>query len=644
MLLAPVAFSQSAKLPFRDIQERIPSTTETVLLARIDATTVTNQVLRSWLMVAKPTKFEQTPVEDILRFPARDLVDVISSLGFYEMARRESLRVDDFPSTELVAALARRRDGVLGNRLLEKEIDEKNPPLTDEQARRLYQENISYYTQPFTFSARAIFLSAYKPYSLRQGDEFQEIAREITGDPEAANRILDSRTSRPILTSLDYLRYFPQPGQGHVVMVPMSEEDRQAVRRRMEQIEAQLRAGADFVVLATAHSDEPPAMRGQPIGPLPAPGQPLLEGVLEAAVKTPVGQVTPIIETPHGFVLLQIAGKSDQSTRSYEEVRSELIAEEVNQRRKNARNELLLSLYSDPVLEIDRGALMADDAPDDQVIARAGDFKYTWGDYRRDTGRRYSVPETYEARVQLLEKSVLLREAILLAKALAMGLDRDPVVIARLKAGETIFRGRTYYEWYARARVPVGGDQLRQLYLDERQHFREPGKYRLRELVIQLEPENAGDRKMVEARMSYLRELAENIRSERDFAKRARSLSNWPPQPRQRGDLQWVEEDYRGPAFAEHLAGLEPGKCAGPFRVGNDLLLVWLRERSPRNYLPFEEVRTQVEQLYRFRHWAELLDIAEREIRARHSMEYLFTFDEGSAADSAQRADAAQSR
>jgi parvulin-like peptidyl-prolyl isomerase len=665
LFIAPTVFSQSPKPSFDTIKDRIRSTTQTVALARIDSMTVTNQTLRSWLSVAKPTKFDQLAVDQIMALPGPDLAFVIRSLGFYDMSRIESLRDKDFITTGLAPALAKERDGALQSRLLEREINDKNPPMTEEQARRWYQENISQYTQPFAFSAHAIFLSTYRPYAIKKGDTLDKIARDEIGKPKAINRILDSGTSVPIFPSsdpraidflfgepvspppsLEMLRFMPppKPQEGRIVWIPMADKERAAVRLRMEKIVEQLQSGADFVALARANSEETSGMRGFLIGPLPSPGRPLLDSVLDAAVKTSATQVTPIIETPNGFLLLQIVDKTQQTVRPYEEVGAQLIADELQKRRAKAATDLARSLFSDPVLQINREAIMTDRAPDSLVIARVDDFAYTWGDYRRDTGRRYSAPQTYDARVELLQKSVRLRDKIASAKAVAMGFDRDPDVVAHLGALEMIYRGRAYVEWYAQHRVPIDEGKLRQLYTDERLQFREPGQYQLRELIMKLDSDESSDPTKVASMTSFLSDVvAKRIKSERNFAQEAGSNANWPVRERQRGELKTVEEGYRGAQFADVLAGLEPGRLAGPFQVGDEVFLLWLRDRSKRRYHDFAEVKGQVKQLYHQLHWDELLGTAEKEIRARHQLGFLFTYPEGSETDSATKTAPARS-
>ena len=522
LTMVSTAFSQSPKPTFREIQDRIRSTTESVNLARLDTLIVTNEVLRSWLSVAKPTKYEKLSVEQIMALPGPELADVISSLGFYAMAQSDSLKQSDAISTTLLQMATDQRRRILRERFIQKEINEKNPPMTEEEARAWYKEHISSYTQPFTFTCRALFLSTDRPYRLRKGDTLQSIARSEIGDPFAINRILDSATSAPLFSpvaanavslfynvmpsqgplprALGLLRFLPPfpPREGQLLWIPMKAPDRQAIRQRMEKIEAEVKAGADFDLLAKERSEDAPQDRGRMMGPLPLPGRPILQSVLDAVFQTPVGQVTPIIETPHGFLLLKVFEKTDQPVQPFKQVRDQIITEEIKQRRGRAFENMQESLVRDPILKIDREAIMNENAPESQVMARAGDFKYTWEDFRRDTGRRYSMPRTYETRVQLLEGSPQLREEILLAKARELGLDRDPAIRGQLDALDMVFRGRAYHEWYVLHKIPVGVEQLRKLYLDERDRYRYPGECSVRELVIKLEPDDLNDPKKIE--------------------------------------------------------------------------------------------------------------------------------------------------
>lgn len=284
LALVPTVFAQSPKAvkpDFRDIQDRIRWTTQTVELAQIDSVTLTNEMLRIWLSVAKPQKAILLSTEQIMALPPDYLADVIRNLGFYVMAKDEALKAKDFVSSGLAETLAAQRHDILKERFLAKMVNDKNPPMNEEQALRYYKEHLSEFTQPFNFAMQAIFLSTYKPHSLRQGETLDATAREVVGDPQAVGRILESATSQPFERSPDrsnpLWRFLPPPmlSKGMIVWVPMKPEERRAVGERMKKVQAELKAGGDFESLAKTYSDEAPRVARPYDRPLAGAGTPV---------------------------------------------------------------------------------------------------------------------------------------------------------------------------------------------------------------------------------------------------------------------------------------------------------------------------------------------------------------------------------
>lgn len=110
-----------------------------------------------------------------------------------------------------------------------------------------------------------------------------------------------------------------------------------------------------------------------------------------------------------------------------------------------------------------------------------------------------------------------------------------------------------------------------------------PRKYRIRELVLQVE---AGDPGRAEAVVQYLRDAEKAARSEDAFNEYCANADSAPRGAKitERGELRWVDEDYRGGSFASLLARLPAGRIAGPYRDGDEYFLLWLVERSPADF------------------------------------------------------------
>ena len=122
---------------------------------------------------------------------------------------------------------------------------------------------------------------------------------------------------------------FNVPEQVHVqyILVKVSEKDPESVRleakKRAEEAAKRAAAGEDFTALAKQYSQDPTAARGGDIGFFP-------RGVMfpkfeEIAFAAKPGEVTPLFETPKGFNVMKILEKKPESTRTYEEVKNELM-------------------------------------------------------------------------------------------------------------------------------------------------------------------------------------------------------------------------------------------------------------------------------------------------------------------------------
>jgi len=131
-------------------------------------------------------------------------------------------------------------------------------------------------------------------------------------------------------------------------------ETRALVRQRMQSIAAELAAGADFSDLARRHSDHPTRQWGGAHDPV-ARGQ-LAAPLDEAAFALSPGQTSDIIETPDGFHLLRVDGRSPAQTIPLAAVRErirerllaargrQIIQSELSALRARSRVEILVPL------------------------------------------------------------------------------------------------------------------------------------------------------------------------------------------------------------------------------------------------------------------------------------------------------------
>ena len=100
------------------------------------------------------------------------------------------------------------------------------------------------------------------------------------------------------------------------------QQERAAAAARLEQLRAQLDAGADFAELAKAYSSGPSADKGGAVGWV-VRGD-LVKELENAVFALAVGGVSDVLEMKSGFVLLKVDTKEAAGTASLEEVRTDI--------------------------------------------------------------------------------------------------------------------------------------------------------------------------------------------------------------------------------------------------------------------------------------------------------------------------------
>jgi parvulin-like peptidyl-prolyl isomerase len=124
---------------------------------------------------------------------------------------------------------------------------------------------------------------------------------------------------------------FNVPEQVHVqvILVRATDTDTESVRsdarKRAEEAAKRAAAGEDFAALAKQYSQDKSAARGGELGLVP-------RGVMfpkfeEIAFSAKPNTVSPVFETPKGFNVIKVLEKHPESTRTYDEVKSALMAD-----------------------------------------------------------------------------------------------------------------------------------------------------------------------------------------------------------------------------------------------------------------------------------------------------------------------------
>lgn len=155
----------------------------------------------------------------------------------------------------------------------------------------------------------------------------RELLMRAYADSVVEGQALDEERAREIyLEQKERFREEEQIRAAHIIVRTLPTdppEEREAARRKIDEAYQRLQNGEAFGEVARRYSESPFAERDGDLGFFPR-GRALPE-FEEVVFNTPVGQVTPIFETPHGFNVVQVLDRREGATRSFEEVRAGLM-------------------------------------------------------------------------------------------------------------------------------------------------------------------------------------------------------------------------------------------------------------------------------------------------------------------------------
>ncbi|MDW7681599.1 MAG: peptidylprolyl isomerase, partial [bacterium] len=111
-----------------------------------------------------------------------------------------------------------------------------------------------------------------------------------------------------------------------------SEQEKMEIYQKMEKILAEAKSGKDFAMLANNYSEDPGSNTRGGLYENFEQGA-MVEPFDRAAFSLPVGEISDIVETQYGYHILKVLDRK-KDTRPYDQVRSELLEEVKNQKRK----------------------------------------------------------------------------------------------------------------------------------------------------------------------------------------------------------------------------------------------------------------------------------------------------------------------
>jgi peptidyl-prolyl cis-trans isomerase C len=155
------------------------------------------------------------------------------------------------------------------------------------------------------------------------------VRREIAG----ARYLLDVSQDEPVISEADIQTVYEQNKSEtftrpemvrarHILLraeTARTPEQRAEIRKKIEDLLAQVRAGADFAELARLHSDDRTAEEGGDLGEFPR-GR-MVKPFEDAAFAMQPGEISGVVESRFGFHIIKLEGRSPAKVMTLEEAR-----------------------------------------------------------------------------------------------------------------------------------------------------------------------------------------------------------------------------------------------------------------------------------------------------------------------------------
>ncbi len=487
--------------------------------------------------------------------------------------------------------------------LLAAAAQERVENVTDEDARRYYDDNTILFRARLKFSMRHLFWSAYVPYVVKPGQTLQGIAQEVSGDPGKVTGIVTNeewKVLRWIPPEERGKRPFRDAIPGEKLLVPMSEAMRAEAREMFGQLLAKLDEGVDFETLCREFTEAED--KGKIIKNLPFGNYPTQPEILKAGRTLPVGEVSGIIETAHGFEAIQIVERTDEKQTEFSEAKESI---RKNLRKKRLATELeRMKRESLALLEIDVQALIDPKASQDRKAVSLADRHWTVGQVFGFPGARDNLisVETEEQIRDGLSAHQPILSAAREQYARQNGLLEDGDFLQKRKLNETgIIAQEAIKMEQDKAAASITEEDLLNWYDENKEIFSPPRRFVVRQIVKGLDPgadlsdpqqRVAAENKAIEA----LRIGLTGVRSTDDFAAAAKTLSDDAQSAAKEGLVGQVSAIYKPGTFGDVMNSLEAQTVSAPFIYRNLAYAIWIDEIVSPPPPPFEKVMFAVRQ------------------------------------------------
>jgi len=613
---ANTAAVADAKSPFE-------LTTETVTVATWDGGSMTNQQVSETLSMRKPKSIASRGSEPVYALPLDMQRNVVRDLAYEQMILKKARAAGITEKTPKIAAsLKNSRDAILAHLYYDREVTPRLLEMSESTAKDYYEQHkAELYTQPAKTMIQYLQVGKYQRVTAREGDTLKSIAKKITGNADAAGKIL--RGDSPFIPRMpspeiaDEVLTSPLKA-GESLLVPLSDDEKATASATAEKIHKLITEGTQpsDAVAETTSTDLPFEISLTP--PMIFGGRgywPQIYKTVDALdMKTTIGQV---IETPADFGIVLLLDKHSTQTTPFSEVKNQLISKvktDDSIRRQTVeelRKETLDKLWTKYKVKLNDEIINHSTLPEEnttdtatskasaagEIVASAKDFQFTLPELVADlrlTGKSWQEL-TPDQRKDLVKSAPEVVRYLVVSDAEALDLDKTPQFQKEMESKAVIEITNAYMQQDSQKRKLTEQD-FRDYYTKHLDKYTSPAQVTLREItkriILTLPPEKKA--KAIENASNTLKEIKSRIKSIQDFEQAARSESESIPTRSRGGLIGVVSENFRGPIFQNQIAQLKVGQVSDPFMYGSEVMIIRLDDKTPPTVQPFEDVAKRV--------------------------------------------------
>jgi parvulin-like peptidyl-prolyl isomerase len=325
-----------------------------------------------------------------------------------------------------------------------------------------------------------------------------------------------------------------------------------------------------FDSLARLRSIDPTKTRGGDMGFFPRGRNPAIDTI---AFGLKPGDLSGIIQTDKGFVILKIEARRAESKKKFEDVKSD-----IETRLKREKHE---KIYKQFMTDLKKPATIDTFPLDRDTLAVVNQHPITQADLDRLLARippyGRSNYQTPEGKRQLIDQ--IITERLLLAQILARKLWLPDSVQLQFTDAYKSILARALHNQITVEQVPIDSVQIADFYKAHKADYKTPEQVKAREIIVK-------SRNEAETVLKRLRTVS--------FDSLAKEVSI-APDKQTGGDMGFFIRGDKPKELEETAFRLKPGQTSGIIALKDGFAVIKVEEHKQASFKPLSEVKDQIE-------------------------------------------------